>query len=455
MVVSPIEYRYGRRQVKKIFDDETRLNYMLKVEAAIAKAESELGIIPQDAYNEIQRAVDSGSITLDEVRQVEDEIKHDVMAVVRVLSKYSGSGSKYVHFGVTSNDINDTATALQLHDFSSIYRSNLVSFMETLVGLASKYRDLPMMGRTHGQHASPITLGLKFAVYLAEMIRHLDRWDEMAGRAFAGKVLGPVGTGAALGEMALDVQKRVMDILGIYPEDGATQIVNRDRYIEYLSVINGISVTLEKIATEIRNLQRPEIDELSEYFDFEKQVGSSSMPSKVNPINSENVVSLSRFIRSLIISEYEAGVTWHERDLTNSASERFVIPYASILIDYATDRLNGVLKTLIVKEDNIRRNLENDDSIYSESIVTILTERGMARQDAHEFVRRSAMNARSKGMSFRQGLLENGIERYLSKADLDRAMDPANFIGLAPIICDTIVKKAKERIGMKDGEQAS
>ncbi|KAA8923398.1 adenylosuccinate lyase [Thermoplasma sp.] len=452
MVVSPIEYRYGRKEVKGIFDDATRLRYMLSVEAAIARAESELGLIPAEAYIDIQRAVDSGSVSLEEVRTVEDEIKHDVMAMVRVLSKYSGSGSKYVHFGVTSNDINDTATALQLRDFSSIYRSNIVSFMETLIWLASRYRSLPMMGRTHGQHASPITLGLKFAVYLAEMIRHLDRWDEMSERAFAGKILGPVGTGAALGKAALDVQKRVMEILGIYPEDGSTQIVNRDRYIEYLSVINGISVTLEKIATEIRNLQRPEIDEISEYFDYEKQVGSSSMPSKVNPINSENVASLSRFIRSLIISEYEAGVTWHERDLTNSASERFVIPYASILIDYATDRLNGVLKTLVVKEENIRRNLESDDSIYSESIVTLLTEKGMARQDAHEFVRRSAMYAKNRHISFRQGLLENGIERYLKADELSNAMDPANFIGSAPLICDMIVEKARDRIGIKNGE---
>ena len=202
-----------------------------------------------------------------------------------------------------------------------------------------------------------------------------------------------------------------MEILGIYAEDGATQIVNRDRYIEYLSVINGIAVTLEKIATEIRNLQRPEIDEISEYFDFDKQVGSSSMPSKVNPINSENVASLSRLIRSMIIPEYEAGVTWHERDLTNSASERFVIPYASILIDYATDRLNSV--------------------------------------------RKAAMYARSRGISFRQSLIENGIEKYVSRSDLDKNMDPANFIGSAPIICDMIVKKARKRIGMADGEQAS
>ena len=455
MVVSPIEYRYGRKQIKDIFDEETRLRYMLSVEAAIARAESELGIIPAEAYENIQKAVDSGSVRIEEVRQVENEIKHDVMAMVKVLSKYSGDGSRYVHLGVTSNDINDTATALQMRDFSSLYRSNIVSFIRTIIGLVERYRDLPMMGRTHGQHASPITLGLKFAVYLAEMIRHLDRWDQMSTRAFAGKVLGPVGTGAALGEKALDVQNRVMEILGIYAEDGATQIVNRDRYIEYLSVINGIAVTLEKIATEIRNLQRPEIDEISEYFDFDKQVGSSSMPSKVNPINSENVASLSRLIRSMIIPEYEAGVTWHERDLTNSASERFVIPYASILIDYATDRLNSVLRTLVVKEDNIRRNLENDDSIYSEGVVALLTKNGMGRQDAHEFVRKAAMYARSRGISFRQSLIENGIEKYVSRSDLDKNMDPANFIGSAPIISDAVVKKARKRIGMADGEQAS
>ena len=182
MVVSPIEYRYGRKQIKDIFDEETRLRYMLSVEAAIARAESELGIIPAEAYENIQKAVDSGSVRIEEVRQVENEIKHDVMAMVKVLSKYSGDGSRYVHLGVTSNDINDTATALQMRDFSSLYRSNIVSFIRTIIGLVERYRDLPMMGRTHGQHASPITLGLKFAVYLAEMIRHLDRWDQMSTR---------------------------------------------------------------------------------------------------------------------------------------------------------------------------------------------------------------------------------------------------------------------------------
>ncbi|BAB60170.1 adenylosuccinate lyase [Thermoplasma volcanium GSS1] len=446
MVVSPLEYRYGREQIKRIFDDENRLYYMLKVEAAISKAEAEYGIIPPEAAEDIGKVVADRIVQLQRVREIEAEIKHDVMAMVKALSEKCKVGASYVHYGVTSNDVNDTATALQMHDFFSFLKQDIEDIMETLIELTLRYKSSPMMGRTHGQHASPITIGLKFAVYLSEFSRHYDRMIEMSKRAFAGKVLGPVGTGAALGPKALDIQNRVMEILGIYAEEGPTQIVNRDRYIEYLSVINGISVTLEKIGTEIRNLQRPEIDEMSEYFDVERQVGSSSMPSKVNPINSENVVSLSRLIRSMIIPEYEAGVTWHERDLTNSALERFTIPYSSILVDYILVKMNSILSSLIIKEDKIRKNLEMDDSIFSESLVAALTQAGMPRQDAHEFIRRCSMKARSEGKTLKHVVVEEGITNYIRRDELDRLMDPANFIGSAPEICDIVVNNARRRL---------
>ncbi len=443
MVVSPIEYRYGRSIVKDIFSEENRLKVMLRVEAAVARAESDHGLIPGDAYPDIDRAVRENSVSLQRVKEIESEINHDVMAVVRALSEQCPVGGRYVHFGITSNDINDTATSIQMKTFNEILLNDLSDIMVTMIGLVKKYRDLPMLGRTHGQHASPITFGLKISVYLSEMSRHLDRIIEASKRAFAGKVSGPVGTGSSLGRDALKIQAEVMEYLGIYPEEGATQIVDRDRYIEYLSVLNGISVTMEKIGTEIRNLQRPEIDEVSEYFDFEKQVGSSSMPSKVNPVNSENVVSIARLIRSFIIPEYEAGVTWHERDLTNSALERFTIPYSCILTDHILTKMNGILSKLIVKEENIIKNLLSDESVVSENIVSVLTENGVPRQDAHELVRKASMKARTDGISFRESLEKTGIERYIDPETLEASMNPENLTGRSSEICDKIVYRAE------------
>ncbi|WP_393970674.1 adenylosuccinate lyase [Oxyplasma meridianum] len=443
MVVSPLEYRYGRPEVKAIFDEDSRLKYLLKIEVALAQAESEQNLIPLEAFLNIKEAVDSGKVKQARIKEIEEETRHDMMALIRALTEVSGEGGKYVHFGVTSNDILDTATALQLRDFTRFLIEDIIELQGELLKKVEENIHTIMLGRTHGQHASPITFGLKMAVYLAEVNRHLQRVMQGRERYIAGKILGPVGTGASLGDAALEIQDRVMEILGIKAETGATQVVNRDRIIEFLSIINNIVTTLEKIATEIRNLQRTEIDEVSEYFDMEKQVGSSSMPNKVNPVNSENIVSLSRFIRSLIISEYEAAVTWHERDLTNSASERFVIPYASILTDYILKRMSKVISTLVIKKEKMLENLTSDPLVMGENIVSTLTENGVPRQDAHEMVRTSAMEAYKTGKSFEEILISNGILRYISEDKLKHTLDPRAFTGQSEKICLNIIQSSK------------
>lgn len=443
MAVSPLEYRYGRDEVKKIFTEESRLGYMLEVERAIAQAESELGIIPESGFTEIHEAVRSG-VSMNRVKEIEKEINHDTMAVVRALTEKCGNGGKYVHFGVTSNDIVDTSAALQLHDFYRILLKDLYMLQKTLSGLVVKHRDSPMLGRTHGQWASPITFGLKMAVYLSEINRHIERLYEARKRILAGKILGPVGTGASIGPRALEVQARVMEILDIYPEDGATQIVNRDRYVEYLSIINGIAVSLEKFGTEVRNLQRPEISEVSEFFDADRQVGSSAMPSKRNPILSENVCSLSRLIRSMIIPEYEAAVTWHERDLTNSALERFTVPYSSILADYSIHRMNRVFSGLFVNTERMGENLRRDQTIMSESMVMALARNGMPRQEAHEFVRKASMLSYQKNQSLEKSLIELGVMEFMDSGTLSDALDPSGFLGVSGEICDRIVKASDD-----------
>lgn len=447
MTVSPIEYRYGREETKAIFSEESRLLYMLKVEAAITRAEEEFGLVPRGTAEMVERAALSGRVTLEKVKAVEAETGHDIMALTRVLSQEAGEAGRYVHLGATSNDIIDTATALQIKDFLGIYEGEMVSFILVLSDLVQKYRSVPMLGRTHGQHASPITFGLKVAVFCSEMMRHLERLREMRKRVLVGKLLGPVGTGASLGPDALRIQERAMQILGLGVEEGATQIVGRDRYIEFLGVLSNVASSLEKFATEVRNLQRPEIGEVSEYFDESRQVGSSSMPSKRNPVSSENVASLARLVRSFIVPEFEAAVTWHERDLTNSALERFTIPYSAILSDYILHRMKSVFQRLQVNVERMEANLLSDPFVVSERLVTELTERGMPRQEAHEVVRRASMESYRTGRPLRSTLRDLGVLRYMSDEELERISDPRTFTGSAEEICDRTVSRVREMVG--------
>ncbi len=443
MSISPIEYRYGRNLIKNIFSEESKLAYMLQVEKALSQAQAEFNIIPREAFVDISSIVDSGKVQVKRVKEIEDEIKHDVMAIVKALSEQCGLGQKYVHFGVTSNDIIDTSTALQLRDFYHYLLEDMSELQKSMETLVQKHKATAMLGRTHGQHASPITFGLKMAVYLSEVNRHIERLLEAKWRILAGKIMGPVGTGASLGDAAIEIQDRVMEILGLKAELAASQIVTRDRYIEFLSILNGIVTSLEKFATEIRNLQRPELDEVSEFFDTTRQVGSSSMPSKVNPINSENIVSLSRFVRSLILPEYEAAVTWHERDLTNSASERFSLPYACILSDHVITKMTSVFSKLIVNDKKMLENLKNDDFILSERFVSELTLTGVPRQDAHEMVRKASMNAHSKGLSLVESMKETGILTRFPAEKIKRIIDPTGFTGSAGRICDAVLSQTE------------
>ena len=451
MIISPIDYRYGRDHVKYIFSEENKMKLMLRVEAALAQAEYEYNIIGIEAYKDIKNVVDSNLVKIERVKEIESRIHHDAMALVEALTEQCSAGKNFVHFGVTSNDIIDTATAMQINDSIKIIKNDIKDLMSTLIKLIEENKDTVMVGRTHGQHASPITFGLKLSVYLDEMSRHLIRLIESKNRIVAGKISGPVGTGASLGEKAIEIQKRVCQILGINSELVSSQIVSRDRYIEYLSIIGNIATSLEKFATEIRNLQRPEINEVMEYFDDKSQVGSSSMPSKRNPVVSENISSLCRFIRSLIIPEYEAAVIWHERDLANSALERFTIPYASILIDYVLYNMNNVFSHIYINKEEMIKKARSDEFIMSESIVRALTINGMPRQDAHEFVRKASMDSYKFNRSLRSSLISSGILKYIDERTLDDAMDPVKFTGQAVEICNNVINNAK-RV-MKDADE--
>lgn len=443
MNVCPLDYRYGRDAMKAIFSYEGRLQRMLEVEAALAGAHAELGHIPESAAEEISKKASLKYVKPERVEEIEAEIRHDVMALVRALSEVcEGDAGKYVHLGATSNDIIDTATALQLRDAIDIIEDNLKILGNTMAALAERHRDTVMLGRTHGQMATPITFGLKIAVYLDEVRRHLERLIEARKRVAVGKMMGAVGTGAGFGEDALKIKDIVGRKLGIDMAIASGQIVGRDRYIEFIAIASNIAVSLEKFATEIRNLQRSEIDEVAEAFDTEKQVGSSTMAHKRNPITSENICGLARVLRGFLTPQMESGILWHERDLTNSSAERFTLPHTAVLLDDILRKMEDVFRNIVVKKENMLRNLESSRGlIMAESVMLALSEKGMGRQEAHELIRKLSMKAEKDGIHLKEVLLKSeGVGALLSPEEIEEAMDYGRYTGKSGEIMDEVVR---------------
>ena len=442
MTVSPLENRYGRNEIKHIFDDQNRSNLMLEFEIAVAEVESSLGVIPKENLEGLKKILKKG-VDISRLSEIEKETRHDIMSFLRTVREQSGGSFPYLHFGLTSNDVNDTATALQLKEFYKFLYEDIRSVQDSMITLVEKYSRQPMLGRTHGQHASPITFGLKVATWLDEMNRHYERVRESEKRVLVGKALGPVGTAAGMGGKGVEVNAQVMKKLGLHSEGATGQIVARDRYVELLQILSGIALTLEKIGTEIRNLQRPEINEVMEYFDVRKQVGSSSMPSKRNPITSENVCSLSRIIRAYVTPEMEAAVQWHERDLTNSALERFTLPYSCILLDDILVKTSRILTFLFVNTDAMEKNLRESPLCISERLTIELALKKVDRQESHEIIRTISMDFYS-GRGPLKTILENSqFGKYFSGDEIDGILDPHNFTGSSHEICMETIKRTK------------
>ena len=442
--VCPLDYRYGREEIKKIFGEEKRLQLLLDVEAALARAHSNIGNISKKAADEITKKANTSHVKINRVKEIEKETKHDIMAVTQALAEVcEGDAGKYIHLGATSYDIVDTANALQFAESTEIIRNQLKKLRTSLLNLAKKHKKTIMVGRTHGQHTIPMTFGLKMAGYAMEVDRHLERIFECKSRLLIGKLSGAVGTGAALGEKALDIQTEMLKELKLGVEDVSTQIVCRDRYNELLGVLCNISTSMEKFSTEIRNLQRDEIGEVAEAFEAKKQVGSSTMPHKRNPITCEQISGLSRVIRGFIIPTYENSIQWHERDLCNSSSERFIIPHSLILTDWIIHKMNNVFENLAVNEDRMKKNLEISKGLpMAESLMTTMISKGIGRGDAHEIMRKSSMKALQENKSLKQVILdENKKLNILTEKEINDALEPSNYLGATYQIIDRVVKK--------------
>jgi len=438
--------RYGTPEMRRIFEEENRVQKMLDVEAALAWAHAEVGNIPRRDAERIVAAASLRHVKLERIKEIEREIKHDVMALVRALAEACGPSGAYVHLGATSYDIVDTATALQLKEALELIEKRLNDFEKVLMEKALRYKETLMMGRTHGQHALPITLGFKFAVWMREISRHIQRLRQCRERVVVGKISGAVGTQAGLGENAMRIQELVMERLGIKAADISTQIVQRDRYAELVSLLALIASSLENFATEIRELQRPEIGEMAEPFEAEKQVGSSTMPHKRNPETCERICGLARIVRSLVTPALENVVTWHERDLTQSSAERFIIPEACILVDYMLFLMTNIVANLYVNEERMRQNIElTQGRAMSEAVMIALTKKGVSRQEAHELLRKLTIKSEVEKRSFKEVLLEDKfVSKKLSEKEIDEALNPRNYLGTALKQVELMVEKTKQ-----------
>ena len=450
--VCPLDYRYGREGMKAVFSEESRIQYQMNVEAALARAHASLGTISKADADEITRVAGSGAVSVGRIKEIEKETRHDLMAMVKAMTeKCSGDAGKYVHLGATSNDIVDTATALQMKAAMEIVLEDVDNLICTLARLAKRERDTLEIGRTHAQFAIPITFGFKIAGYVAEMLRHRERIIQAMPRICAGKMAGAVGTGAALGENFFRIQETVMSDLGLSYEPAATQVVGRDRYTEAICILANIATSLERYCTEVRNLQRSEIGEASEYFDVAKQVGSSTMAQKRNPMNSENVCGLARVVRSMVVPTFESQVLWHERDLSNSSTERFTLPHAFILMDEILRKTEWIFDGLDVHRERMLYNIESSKGlVMAEPLMMALTRKGIGRQDAHEIIRESSMTAEDTGRHLRDVLYERkDLEGVLSKEEIAAAMDTANYVGKSREIVDNMVAEAEKVLGRK------
>ncbi len=442
MPILPIDTgRYGTPEMRRVFEEETRVQKLLDVEAALAWAHGEVGDISKKDAEKIEATALLKYVELSRVKEIEREIKHDIAALVRALAEACGSSGAHVHLGATSYDIVDTAIALQLKDALAIIEQRLDDLEQILIDKSAKYKATLMMGRTHGQHALPITLGFKFAVWLREVSRHIERLRQCRERVIAGKMSGAVGTQAGLGVNAGKIQELVMQRLGIKAADISTQIVQRDRHAELVCLLAMVASSLENFATEIRELQRPEIGELSESFEQSKQVGSSTMPQKRNPELCERVVGLARMVRSLTIPALENVVTWHERDLTQSSSERFTIPESCILTDYVLFLFNGIIANLRVDEQRMRENVNvTQGRVMSEAVMTALVKKGVNRQEAHESLRKLTIKSETEKRAFKEILLEDKlISSKLNRKEIDETLNPENYLGTACKQVDQVI----------------
>lgn len=448
MAFCPLDYRYGSQDFKHIWSELGRHERQLEVERALIWAHWQLGRVTESDYDAVKAISNPTSVTKERVSEIEAETRHDIMALTKAMAEAAGEAGWCIHLGATSNDIVDTAVALQLRDSIVLLREQLCRLISVCANVAERERDTVMLGRTHGQAAVPITFGLKAAVWLDELRRQLVRLDEASPRISVGKFLGAVGTGAAQGENARELQRLILTHLGLGVPLATTQVVGRDRYVEYVSWLANVATSCEKILQEIRNLQRSELAEAGEGFDVKKQVGSSTMAHKKNPIKSENASGLARIVRAFIIPTYENALLWHERDLANSSSERFTLSHASALCEDVMAKTSDVLTNMWVDAERCLENIASQRGlVMAEKVMIELVDHGMPRDEAHEVLRAASFEAVEK----KEELIDvcsrtPAIAAAFTADELDAMFNPLNHVGVAGELVDEAVALARTAI---------
>jgi adenylosuccinate lyase len=415
--------RYTRPEMGKLWEDENRFRIWLEIEVLACEAQAQLGVIPKAAVDVIRS---KANFNVERVLQIEEEVKHDVIAFLTNVGEYVGQESRFIHLGMTSSDVLDTALAVQMVQSADLILKDLEALKSVLARRAKEFKNTLMIGRTHGIHAEPTTFGLKLALWYAETSRNIERMKHARETVAVGQISGAVGTYAHLDPA---VERHVCEKLGLKPAPISTQVLQRDRHAEFMNTLALCGSSLEKFATEIRHLQKTEVLEAEEYFS-KGQKGSSAMPHKRNPITCERIAGLSRVLRGNAVAALENVALWHERDITHSSVERVIVPDSCILLDYMLVQFTKIMDQLLVYPENMKENLERTHGlIFSQEALLAMTKAGMKREDAYRIVQEEAMKVWKNKQSFRS-LLEQReeVKKFVSSQELDKLFDPTRSL---------------------------
>jgi adenylosuccinate lyase len=410
--------RYTRPEMGRIWSDENRFRQWLAVEIAATETLAETGVVPLEAARELRRNAD---FDLERIYQIENEVKHDVIAFTTAVAEKAGPSSRWLHYGLTSNDVVDTAQALLIKQASAIIAEDLRWLRDVLRKRAFEFKNTPQIGRTHGVHAEPITFGLKLANWYSEVTRNLERFERAAEEMRVGKFSGAVGT---LAHLDVETEEKMCGRLGLKAAPITSQVIQRDRHANYVCTLAVIASTLDMIAVEIRHLQRTEVREAEEFFS-EKQKGSSAMPHKRNPVTCEQISGLARVVRSNAQAALENVALWHERDISHSSVERVILPDSTILVDYLLNKTAGLIEKMFVYPERMMRNLESTQGlVFSGQLLLDLVEEGVLREDAYRMVQRNAMRSWKEGTNFKELIFADpDIAGKVPRDKIERAFD--------------------------------
>lgn len=405
--------RYSREEMENVWTDQSRFQAMLDVEILATKAFSELGVVPKGDYELIAK---NAKFDIDRIKEIEKETKHDVIAFTRSVSEFLGEEKRWVHYGLTSTDVVDTANGVLIKNANKIIRADLLKFIEVLKEMAYKYKMTPCIGRTHGVHADITSFGLKWALYYDEFMRHLKRFDEVCLEIECGKISGAVGN---FSNAPSFIQDYVCKSLEITSANISTQTLQRDRHANYMFVLSLIATSIEKVAMEIRHLQRTEVRELEEGF-AKNQKGSSAMPHKRNPISSENMAGCARVMRGYLNTAMDNVCLWHERDISHSSAERIILSDATILLDYMLNRFTRVVSNLTVFEEKMIENIYlTNGVIFAQRFLNGLVEKGVSREDAYGIVQPIAMESWQENKDFKTLISSSEVAKYMSDTEIE------------------------------------